>query len=113
MSHFPTTILHAYERNAIAFQVIDSPSDTSARGDTSGPCRVLCGRCCAGPLIKQVSWSDLGKTEVMNLSRYQRAWKRRIGIPLRSRWRPEVETPVRGRQMRVNVRTIRSAKLST
>ena len=40
----------------------------------------------------------------MNLSRYQRAWKRRIGIPLRSRWRPEVETPVRGRQMRVNLR---------
>jgi len=37
MSHFPTTILHAYERNAIAFQVIDSPSDNSARGDYVGP----------------------------------------------------------------------------
>ena len=37
MSHFPTTILHAYERNAIAFQVIDSPSLDSARGDYVGP----------------------------------------------------------------------------
>lgn len=37
MSHFPATILHAHERNAIAFQVIDSPSDDSARGDYVGP----------------------------------------------------------------------------
>jgi lipopolysaccharide transport system ATP-binding protein len=37
MSHFPATVLHAHERNAIAFQVIDSPSDDSARGDYVGP----------------------------------------------------------------------------
>lgn len=37
MSHFPATVLHAHERNAIAFQVIDSPSDDSARGDYIGP----------------------------------------------------------------------------
>jgi lipopolysaccharide transport system ATP-binding protein len=37
MSHFPATILHAHERNAIAFQVIDSPADDSARGDYVGP----------------------------------------------------------------------------
>jgi lipopolysaccharide transport system ATP-binding protein len=37
MSHFPKTMLHAHERNAIAFQVIDSPSDDSARGDYIGP----------------------------------------------------------------------------
>jgi len=37
MSHFPATILHAHERNAIAFQVVDSPSDDSARGDYIGP----------------------------------------------------------------------------
>ena len=37
MSHFPATILHAHERNAIAFQVVDSPSDDSARGDYVGP----------------------------------------------------------------------------
>ena len=40
----------------------------------------------------------------MNLSRYQRAWKRRIWIPVRSRVAPEVVTQVRGQQMRVNVR---------
>jgi lipopolysaccharide transport system ATP-binding protein len=37
MSHFPTTVLHAHERNAIAFQVVDSPSTDSARGDYVGP----------------------------------------------------------------------------
>lgn len=37
MSHFPATILHAHERKAIAFQVIDSPSRDSARGDYVGP----------------------------------------------------------------------------
>lgn len=37
MSHFPATILHAHERNAIAFQVVDSPSGDSARGDYVGP----------------------------------------------------------------------------
>jgi lipopolysaccharide transport system ATP-binding protein len=37
MSHFPTTVLHAYERNAVAFQVVDSPAGDSARGDYIGP----------------------------------------------------------------------------
>ncbi len=37
MSHFPATVLHAHERNAIAFQVIDNPSGDSARGDYIGP----------------------------------------------------------------------------
>ena len=37
MSHFPATVLHAYARNAVAFQVVDSPSGDSARGDYVGP----------------------------------------------------------------------------
>src|SRR6266849_3826540 len=37
MSHFPATVLHAYERNAVAFQVVDSPAGDSARGDYIGP----------------------------------------------------------------------------
>jgi lipopolysaccharide transport system ATP-binding protein len=37
MSHFPSTIVHAYERNAVAFQVVDSPAGDSARGDYVGP----------------------------------------------------------------------------
>ena len=37
MSHFPATVLHAHERNAIAFQVVDSPAGDSARGDYVGP----------------------------------------------------------------------------
>ncbi len=37
MSHFPSTVLHARENNAFAFQVIDSPSGDSARGDYVGP----------------------------------------------------------------------------
>ncbi len=37
MSHYPATILHAYERNAVAFQVVDSPAGDSARGDYLGP----------------------------------------------------------------------------
>jgi lipopolysaccharide transport system ATP-binding protein len=37
MSHYPATILHAYERNAVAFQVVDSPVGDSARGDYIGP----------------------------------------------------------------------------
>ena len=37
MSHFPSTILHAHERNAVAFQVVDSPAGDSARGDYVGP----------------------------------------------------------------------------
>jgi FkbM family methyltransferase len=40
----------------------------------------------------------------MNLSRYQRAWKRRIWIPVRSRVAPEVVTQVRGQQMRIDLR---------
>jgi len=37
MSHFPATVLHAHEPNAVAFQVVDSPSADSARGDYIGP----------------------------------------------------------------------------
>ncbi len=37
MSHLPATVLHAHERNAVAFQVVDSPSADSARGDYVGP----------------------------------------------------------------------------
>jgi lipopolysaccharide transport system ATP-binding protein len=37
MSHYPSTIAHAYERNAVAFQVVDSPGGDSARGDYVGP----------------------------------------------------------------------------
>lgn len=37
MSHYPSTIVHAYERNAVAFQVVDSPAGDSARGDYVGP----------------------------------------------------------------------------
>jgi lipopolysaccharide transport system ATP-binding protein len=37
MSHFPATVLHAHERNAVAFQVIDSQAGDSARGDYVGP----------------------------------------------------------------------------
>jgi lipopolysaccharide transport system ATP-binding protein len=37
MSHFPATVLHAHEPNAVAFQVVDSPMGDSARGDYVGP----------------------------------------------------------------------------
>jgi lipopolysaccharide transport system ATP-binding protein len=37
MSHFPATVLHAHERAAVAFQVVDSPAGDSARGDYIGP----------------------------------------------------------------------------
>ena len=37
MSHFPSTKLHLSERNAVAFQVVDSPAGDSARGDYLGP----------------------------------------------------------------------------
>jgi lipopolysaccharide transport system ATP-binding protein len=37
MSHFPATVLHAHEPNAVAFQVVDSPAGDSARGDYLGP----------------------------------------------------------------------------
>ena len=40
----------------------------------------------------------------MNLSRYHRAWKRRVWIPVRSRVAPEVVIQVRGQQMRINLR---------
>ena len=40
----------------------------------------------------------------MNLSRWQRAWKRRVSIPVRSRVAPEVTTHVRGQQMRIDLR---------
>jgi lipopolysaccharide transport system ATP-binding protein len=37
MSHFPSTILHAREANAVAFQVVDEQGGPSARGDYVGP----------------------------------------------------------------------------
>lgn len=37
MSHRPATILHAHERNAVAFQLIDDRPAESARGDYVGP----------------------------------------------------------------------------
>jgi lipopolysaccharide transport system ATP-binding protein len=37
MSHFPTTVLHAHQPNAVAFQVVDTPAAGSARGDYVGP----------------------------------------------------------------------------
>ena len=37
MSHFPSTILHARAKNAVAFQVLDEPGGVSARGDYAGP----------------------------------------------------------------------------
>jgi lipopolysaccharide transport system ATP-binding protein len=37
MSHFPSTILHAHETNAVAFQVVDGEGEGSARGDYVGP----------------------------------------------------------------------------
>jgi lipopolysaccharide transport system ATP-binding protein len=37
MSHFPSTILHAREANAVAFQIVDEPGGDSARGDYVGP----------------------------------------------------------------------------
>lgn len=40
----------------------------------------------------------------MNLSRWKRAWRRRVSIPVRSRVAPEVTTHVRGQQMRMDLR---------
>jgi lipopolysaccharide transport system ATP-binding protein len=37
MSHHPRTVLHAQERNVVAFHVVDSQSGDSARGDYVGP----------------------------------------------------------------------------
>jgi lipopolysaccharide transport system ATP-binding protein len=37
MSHVPATILHAQQRDAVAFQIIDRQSGESARGDYVGP----------------------------------------------------------------------------
>ena len=37
MSHRPSTVLHAQERNAVAFQVIEGRGGESARGDYEGP----------------------------------------------------------------------------
>jgi lipopolysaccharide transport system ATP-binding protein len=37
MSHFPSTILHAREANAVAFQMVDESGGPSARGDYVGP----------------------------------------------------------------------------
>jgi len=40
----------------------------------------------------------------MNLSRWQRAWKRHVSIPVLGQVAPEVTAHVRGRKMRVDVR---------
>jgi lipopolysaccharide transport system ATP-binding protein len=37
MSHFPSTILHVREANAVAFQIVDEAGGPSARGDYVGP----------------------------------------------------------------------------
>ena len=37
MSHFPSTILHARAKNAVAFQMVDELGEGSARGDYLGP----------------------------------------------------------------------------
>jgi len=37
MSHFPATVRHAHEPNAVAFQVVDSQKGDSARGEYAGP----------------------------------------------------------------------------
>jgi lipopolysaccharide transport system ATP-binding protein len=37
MSHHPSTVLHAFQPNAVAFQVVDDQSGDSARGDYQGP----------------------------------------------------------------------------
>ena len=37
MSHFPSTVLHAREANAVAFQIVDEAGGPSARGDYVGP----------------------------------------------------------------------------
>ena len=37
VSHVPSTVTHAHERNAVAFQVIDDLGEGSARGDYAGP----------------------------------------------------------------------------
>ena len=37
MSHFPSTVLHAHETNAVAFQIVDNLGGGSARGDYAGP----------------------------------------------------------------------------
>lgn len=37
MSHFPATVQHAHQPNAVAFQVIDSQRGDSARGEYAGP----------------------------------------------------------------------------
>jgi lipopolysaccharide transport system ATP-binding protein len=37
VSHFPATVLHAQEREGVAFQIVDALSGDSARGDYTGP----------------------------------------------------------------------------
>jgi lipopolysaccharide transport system ATP-binding protein len=39
MSHYPSTILHARAKEAVAFQVVDESDGASARGDYVGPMR--------------------------------------------------------------------------
>lgn len=55
MSHFPATILHARETNAVAFQVIDSQEGDTARGDYVGPMPGV-----VRPLLQWNTRSELG-----------------------------------------------------
>jgi len=60
MSHFPTTVLHAHERSAVAFQVVDSPAGDSARGDYLGPMPGL-----IRPLLSWTTAIEHAKTETL------------------------------------------------
>lgn len=54
MSHTPRTALHAQERNAVAFQLIDNQSQDSARGDYVGPMPGI-----VRPLLRWTTSTDL------------------------------------------------------
>ncbi|MDT5295317.1 MAG: lipopolysaccharide transport system ATP-binding protein [Acidobacteriota bacterium] len=56
MSHFPSTILHAREANAVAFQVVDEPGEDSARGDYIGPMAGV-----VRPLLEWTTRADSGE----------------------------------------------------
>jgi lipopolysaccharide transport system ATP-binding protein len=60
MSHFPATVLHAYERNAVAFHIVDSPSGDSARGDYIGPMPGV-----IRPLLNWTTAVEHAKTETL------------------------------------------------
>ena len=56
MSHIPATILHVHERKVVAFQVIDTHEEDSARGDYIGPIAGV-----VRPLLKWDTHSGVGK----------------------------------------------------